>query len=60
MKAQFDPSLTFFQLLNPFTVNALDPIFPTGFFENRKYGKQKTTSFVGEYSNQGKDLNQLD
>jgi len=50
MKAQFDPSLTFFQLLNPFTLNVLDPIFPTGFFENRKHGKQKVTSFVGEYS----------
>jgi hypothetical protein len=60
MKEHFDPSLTFFQFLNPFTVNASDPIFSTGFFENRKHGKQKAASFVGEYSNQGKYLNQLD
>jgi hypothetical protein len=35
-------------------VNEVAPFFPTGFLENRKHGKQNATSFVGEYSNQGK------
>ena len=60
MKAQSFPLLTFLQLLKPFTVNVLDPPFPVGFLENKKQGKQKAASFVGEYSNHGKALNQCD
>jgi hypothetical protein len=52
------PSLTFFQFLNCVIVNAVAPFFPTGFLENRKHGKKNVVSFVGEYSNQGKVLNQ--
>jgi hypothetical protein len=39
-------------------MNQEDPAFPNGFLENRKQGKQKVTYFAGEYSNQGKSLNQ--
>jgi hypothetical protein len=60
LKAQLSPLLTFFQFLNPLTVNTSDPALPTGFLENKKQGKQKATSFVGEYSNQEKISNHCD
>jgi hypothetical protein len=60
LKAKLFPLLTYFQFLNPLTVNTLDPAFPNGFLENKKQGKQKAASFVGEYSNQEKVSNHCD
>jgi hypothetical protein len=41
--------LTFFQQLNPLTVNVSDSGFPDGLLGNKKQGKQNTV-FFSEYS----------
>lgn len=45
----FFPSLTFFQFLNPCTVNVVDAGRPFG-ITKRKHGKQNAASLEGEYS----------
>jgi len=51
-KTHCSPSLTFFQQLNPLTVNVSDPDFLDGLLGNKLQGKQNAV-FFSEYSSHG-------